>query len=383
MLKLAVLLLAVAFVLARVLPRRRLPWAVPVAVVGTLLVVRTVGWLAGDSSSAASTPSVRPAPAAATATPRGSRSGDSTGTCNQPRSTCLGISMDLGVPAPAFRGTFWPVYDVDPVGLLAREVLRERLAVLVAEACAWSVGLSDAPHAHRRHGRVVPSGTSIGARAAAGQQLGGEEDTRLELGDARPGSFADVLNALAPDGRLYADRFEAEVLAPFVTDTCVIAAQRARGRDPQAWEELLDELGEQGDDLPAVVRAAEWEAPLRTEAEQLLLAALGAVPLVEVEAEGLPLSLVRAAEAELRPPPGEPAPAVLGEQDLAGALFLAGAALERAALPVPVPPEHAEALLETLRREGIEQDEVLALLPLLPVQADTADAVAAALRRTP
>ncbi len=48
LLKLSVLLLAVAIVASRVLPRRRLPWAVPVAVVGVLLVVRTIGWLAGD-----------------------------------------------------------------------------------------------------------------------------------------------------------------------------------------------------------------------------------------------------------------------------------------------------------------------------------------------
>jgi Na+-translocating ferredoxin:NAD+ oxidoreductase RnfD subunit len=47
-LKLVVLLLVLAFVASRVLPRRRLPWAVPVAVVVTLLVVRTVGWLTGD-----------------------------------------------------------------------------------------------------------------------------------------------------------------------------------------------------------------------------------------------------------------------------------------------------------------------------------------------
>ena len=48
LLKLSVLLLAVAFVASRVLPRRRLPWAVPVTVVLVLLVVRTVGWLTGD-----------------------------------------------------------------------------------------------------------------------------------------------------------------------------------------------------------------------------------------------------------------------------------------------------------------------------------------------
>ena len=49
MLKLVVLLLAVAFVASRLLPRRRMPWAVPLAVVGVLLVVRTIGWVSGDS----------------------------------------------------------------------------------------------------------------------------------------------------------------------------------------------------------------------------------------------------------------------------------------------------------------------------------------------
>lgn len=48
MLKLAVLLLVVALVARRVLPRRRLPWTVPLALVGVLLVVRTVGWVSGD-----------------------------------------------------------------------------------------------------------------------------------------------------------------------------------------------------------------------------------------------------------------------------------------------------------------------------------------------
>jgi hypothetical protein len=47
-LKAVVLLLVLAFVASRVLPRRRLPWAVPVAVVVVLLLVRTIGWLTGD-----------------------------------------------------------------------------------------------------------------------------------------------------------------------------------------------------------------------------------------------------------------------------------------------------------------------------------------------
>lgn len=271
------------------------------------------------------------------------------------------------------------MYDVDPVGLLAREALRDRLGTLVAEACAWTVGLSDLPHLHRRHGRVVPSGTTIGARATSGRPLSGEEDARLELGEARPGSFADVLGALAADGRLHADRFELEVLAPFVTETCVVAAGRARSADPQGWEELLDELGEDGEDLPAVVRAAEWEAPLRIEAEQLLLAALGHVPLVEVEAEGLPLSLVRAAEDELRRAAPSPAPPA-AQDDLAGALFLAEVALSEAGLPVPVPPDAAVPLLTALQEQGLEPQEVLSLLPHLPLTADAADVLVQVLR---
>jgi hypothetical protein len=269
--------------------------------------------------------------------------------------------------------------DVDAGGLLTREVLRERTGALVAEACAWSVGLSDSPHHVRRHGRVVATGLTLGMRAAAGQQLGVDEDLRLELGDAAPGTFADALSALAADGSLHADRFDAQVLTPFVLETCVLAARRAAVHDSQAWAELLDELGEDGDDLPAVVRAAEWDAPLRTDAEQLVLAAVGHAPLVEVEAEGLPLSLVRAAEAETRRAATADAGAVpvLGDSELAGALFLADVALTSVGLPTPVPPDRSGDLLDVLLEEGLEPEEVLAVLPHLPVQADTADAVAA------
>jgi hypothetical protein len=283
---------------------------------------------------------------------------------------------------PAVRGHPRPVYDVDPVALLTREVLRERTPALVAETCAWTVGLSDAPHHVRRHGRVVPTGLSLGMRAAAAQQLSVDEDLRLELGEPVAGSFADALGALTADGSLQADRFDAQVLAPFVLETCVEAARRAREASPQAWAELLEDLGEDGDDLAAVVRAAEWDAPLRTDAEQLVLAAVGHAPLVELEAEGLPLSLVRAAEAETRRAAGaaiEPLP-VLQDEELAGARFLADVALASSGLEQPVPPDGAGRLLEALLGEGLEPEEVLAVLPHLPVLADTADAVDRRLR---
>lgn len=212
------------------------------------------------------------------------------------------------------------MFTADPVALLARDILRERTATLVAEACAWSVGLSDAPHHVRRHGRVVPSGLTLGMRAATEQQLSVEEDVPLELADAGAGSFSDALGALEADGRLVAERFDRELLAPFVLETCLQAARRAGDRHPQAWQELLDELGEDDSDLTAVVRAAEWDAPLRTEAETLVLAAFGRAPLVEVEAEGLSLSLVRAAEAVTRQaatPPLDAAQAGASEDDLA------------------------------------------------------------------
>lgn len=44
-LKVLVLLLAVAFVAWRLLPRRRLPWMVPLVLVAVVLVVRTVTYL--------------------------------------------------------------------------------------------------------------------------------------------------------------------------------------------------------------------------------------------------------------------------------------------------------------------------------------------------
>lgn len=272
------------------------------------------------------------------------------------------------------------MFEVDVIDLLAREVLRERTAALVAETCAWSVGLSDRPHHVRRNGRVVPTGLTLGMRAAAEQQLGADEDARIDLADAGPGTFRDALNALMPDGRVYADLLDEQVLTPFVLETCVRAVDRARTAAPEALAELLDELGEDGTDAEEVVRAAEWEAPLKIAAEELVLAALADAPLVEVESEGLPLSLVRAAEAETRAaaPVAAPDPA---RPDVAGAVFLAEVALQDAALPVPVPPDAAPALLTALLDEGIEPDEVLAVLPHLPVLQDTAEEVAAAVER--
>ena len=47
-LKVVVLLLAMAFVCWRFLPRYRMPWTIPLVLVGVVVTVRTVTWLAGD-----------------------------------------------------------------------------------------------------------------------------------------------------------------------------------------------------------------------------------------------------------------------------------------------------------------------------------------------
>jgi hypothetical protein len=271
------------------------------------------------------------------------------------------------------------MFDVDWMGLLTREVLRERAADLIAEACAWSVGMSDQPHYLRSGGRIVATGLTVGERAAHGLALSGDEDGRLDLGDARPGSFQDALNAVDAHGTVAADRFDVDVLHPFVHATCRTAAERARDTRPDAWAELADDVGEEASDLDEVLRAGGWETPLRIEAEHLVLAALRDVPLIEVEAEGLPLSLVRAAEAVVRaaaepPDPGPPA------ADLAGSLFLARAAVTATGAPLPLGPEVAERLVEELLAHGLEPDEVIAVLPHLPVQPATADEVAAIVR---
>jgi hypothetical protein len=272
-------------------------------------------------------------------------------------------------------GTLEDVFDVDWMGQLTREVLRERVPALIAEACAWSVGISDRRHHERRRGRLVETGGTNADRVARGLPLSGEEDGRLDLGDARPGSFRDALNAVDADGVVYADRFDREVVEPFVLATCVLAAERARATRRAEWAELLDDIGEDGRDLAGVVRAGEWEAPLRTEAEHLVLAALADVPLLDVEAEGLPLSLVRAAEALTRGA-ADPAPAPAGEDPAAsGAVFLARAALAAEQLPEPVPPRDADRLLTALLAEGLEPDELHGVLPHLPLAPGTADAV--------
>ena len=269
------------------------------------------------------------------------------------------------------------MFDVDWMGLLGREVLRERAPALIAEACAWAVGLSDRPHYRPGAAGVVPSGLTLGDRAATDQLLGSEENGRLDLGDARAGSFRDALNALDRDGRVYADRFDEEVLHPFAHETCLLAAERARADRPGAWAELADDVGEDPADLPAVLHAGPWEVPLRAEAELLVLAALADIPLLDVEAEGVPLSLVRAAESIAR---GAVAPAPVGagpaDADLAGALFLAESAVRTAGLPVPVPPDGARPLVAELLSAGLEPQEVVAVLPHLPLARGTAEAAA-------
>jgi len=271
------------------------------------------------------------------------------------------------------------MFDVDWLGLLTRTVLRERAADLIAEACAWSVGISDQPHHLRSAGRLVATGLTVGERAAARLPLSGEEDGRLDLGDARPGSFQDALNAVDATGTVRADLFDDEVLHPFVHETCLRAVERARRTRPEAWLELAEDVGEADDDADAVLAAGGWEAPLRIEAEHLVLAALGAVPLIEVEAEGLPLSLVRAAEAVTRGAAGSAQPAP-PDDDLAGSLFLAEAAVAATGAPKPVAPDAAERLVEQLLVHGLEPDQVLAVLPHLPVQPETAVEVAVILR---
>jgi hypothetical protein len=273
------------------------------------------------------------------------------------------------------------VFDDDPMdnlmNELTRRLLRERAAALIAETCAWSVGLSDQPHFRFRSGRAVCSGVTLGVRAETGLPLSGDEAGRLELEDARPGSFKDALNALAGDGTVLADRFDVEVLEPFVLQTCLLAAEQARRTRPAAWRDLVDDLGEDdGSDLGDVVRAAEWEAPLRIEAEQLVLAALADLPLIAVEAEGLPLSLVRAAEAATRAAVPAAAADSSTDDELGGAVFLAESAMRSARLPRPVPPAQAGRLLEALLAEGLAREELPAVLARLPVEPDTAATIA-------
>src|SRR5687767_385493 len=271
------------------------------------------------------------------------------------------------------------------MGRLTRDLLRERTAALIAEACAWAVGLSDRPHYRCGGAGVVPSGLTLGARAATEQHLGSEEEGRLDLGDARAGSFRDALNALAPDGRLYADRFDEEVLHPFAHETCLLAAERARTALPAAWAELADDVGEDPADLPAVLHAGEWEVPLRAEAELLVLAALADVPLLDVEAAGVPLSLVRAAEAIARGAVAPVAPdhSPPADVELAGAVFLAEAAVRTSGVPVPVPPDRVRPLVTELLSAGLEPEEVVAVLPHLPLAPGAAEVAARLVREGP
>ena len=98
-----------------------------------------------------------------------------------------------------------------------------------------------------------------------------------------------------------------------------------------------------------------------------------------MEAEGLPLSLVRAAEAATRAAAAPPAPTT-PDTDLAASMFLAEAAVTAVGAPLPVGPDAAERLVEELFAHGLEPDEVIAVLPSLPLQRETADTVVAIIR---
>jgi hypothetical protein len=80
------------------------------------------------------------------------------------------------------------VFGEDLMSELMRRVLRKRAAALIAETCAWSVGLSDHPRFRFRDGRPVSTGVSLGVRAESGLPMSGDEPGRLELGNARPGA---------------------------------------------------------------------------------------------------------------------------------------------------------------------------------------------------
>jgi hypothetical protein len=70
----------------------------------------------------------------------------------------------------------------------------------------------------------------------------------------------------------------------------------------------------------------------------------------------------------------------VSDDDLAASLFLAEAAVTATGAPLPVAPDAAERLLEQLLAHGLEPDEILAVLPHIPVQPETADTVVAIIR---
>jgi hypothetical protein len=88
---------------------------------------------------------------------------------------------------------------------------------------------------------------------------------------------------------------------------------------------------------------------------------------------------VRGAEAVARGAAAPPEPAA-PDDDLAGSLFLARAAVTATGAPLPLGPEAAERLVKELLAHGLEPDEVLAVLPHLPVQPPAADEIAAIIR---
>src|SRR3954466_7847532 len=91
--------------------------------------------------------------------------GDIFGWATRPGRACA--TRGRAVVAYAGWGRLGSVFGESSMSVLVRQLLRERTPDLIAEACAWSVGLSDQQHYARRHGRLSPTGQTIGVRAAA------------------------------------------------------------------------------------------------------------------------------------------------------------------------------------------------------------------------
>lgn len=118
------------------------------------------------------------------------------------------------------------------------------------------------------------------------------------------------------------------------------------------------------------------DGALLIETGQLVLAALGDLTLVDVGVAGVPLALVRSAESmAIKAAPVAAAEGAADDDDLAGALLLADAALRAGALTVPMPPAEAVDLLPLLTDEGLQADEIARLLPELPVLQETIELV--------
>ena len=239
--------------------------------------------------------------------------------------------------------------------------------------------MSDQPHHLRSGGRMVGDRARRSASGRLHRPAAQRRGGRPARSGRRPaGQLPGRAQRARADGTVHADRSTSRSSTRSCSDLRAGCRAGPARPGPAAWRELPDDLGEDGPTSPrSSGRRLGGAAADRRRAPRPRRARRG--PLIEVEAEGLPLSLVRAAEGIARgaAPPARRRPATTTWP----AAVPRHAAPTRPACRAGATGGGRDAGRPPCSRRGCCSRRSPAVLPHLPVQPETADRISELLRR--